>query len=245
MLKIVWLLLLICVLSCPVFAQQAGTGRLSGIVSSETGMPIEGVKVFAWQKATTDAEGRFDLPSPPSKESVVYFQKEGFRPKTLVVKAVTGPLRVVLEDDSKTAWFIPACLPTHAKTAPEGYELEFLLPKNAKVRQIEDIDYKEYVVSLVNDSKTLQLWYGPLVSPGQMVTELTLRSASFEERSIHSRTGVVVGYDQRGRTQDGLMWRSADFPGLSGTAIYKGVSQEVAMAYDRIIDSACQLDQSH
>ena len=49
--------------------------------------------------------------------------------------------------------------------------------------------------------------------------------------------------DRRGRTFDGMMWRSADFPGLSGTAIYDGVSKEVATTYDEVIDSACQLEQ--
>jgi hypothetical protein len=245
MLRIVCLLLLACVISCPVFTRQGGLDHLSGIVLSENGLPIEGVKVFAWKDATTDAEGRFELPDLPSKDSVVYFQKEGFRPKSLIVKTQTSTVKVVLEDDRKTAWFITACLARDIKGSPEGAQLEFLLPKNAKVRRIKDIDYQEYVVSLVKGSKPLQLWYGPLVSPGWTVSELTLRSASFEERSIHSKSGQLIGYDRRGKTQDGMVWRSADFPGLSASAIYEAVSGEEAATYDRIIDSACQPEQSH
>jgi hypothetical protein len=164
--RIVCLLLLGCAISHPAFTQQGGLDHLSGIVVSENGMPIEGVKIFAWKDATTDAEGRFDLPNLPSKDSVVYFQKEGFRPKSLIVKTQTGTVKVVLEDDRKTAWLIPSCLARDVKASPEGAQLEFLLPKNAKVKRIKDIDYQEYVISLAKGSKPLQLWYGPLVSPG-------------------------------------------------------------------------------
>jgi hypothetical protein len=231
--------------SLPILAEQDGLSHLSGIVISESGTSIEGVNIYAWHKATTDAEGKFDIPNQPSKDSVVYFQKERFRPTALVVKSQTNTVKVVLEDDKKTAWFIPACLAKVAKTSPKGEQLEFLLPKNAKLRGSADIDYRMYVVSLANSSKPLQLWYGPLVNGPRLVTDLTLRSASFEERSIHSRSGEMIGYDQRGKTEDGLVWRSADFPGLSAIAIYEGVSEEVSIAFDQIIDSACQLEHSH
>ena len=80
---------------------------------------------------------------------------------------------------------------------------------------------------------------------GRSIQDLMLRSAGFEERSIHSSSGEVIGYDQRGTTRDGLSWRSADFPALSGSAKYQGISEEAAPAYDTVIDSACQLRQSH
>jgi hypothetical protein len=234
------LLLLSMITDCPAFTQQAGPDNLSGIVVSENGTPIAGVKIFAWQKATTNTEGRFDLTNLPSKDSVVYFQKEDFRPKTLVVEPQTRTVQVVLEDDRKTAWFIPACSAKEVKNSHEGSWLEFHWPKNAKVKRIKDIDYVEYLVRLAKDSRPLQLWYGLFVSSEQHVTEIVIRSASFEERSIHSKSGQIIGHDQHGKTQDGMVWRSAEFPGLSASAIYEGVSAEEAATYDRIIDSACQ-----
>ena len=240
--RLVCLLLIGSIYSCPVFTRQDGPGHLSGIVISENGTPIGGVRIFAWHDVTTDAEGRFDLPSPLSKESVVYFQKVGFRPKALVVKPGTIPLRVVLEDDMKTAWLIPTCLTKDVRTSPEGYELNYLIPKNAKVRKIKDIDYQKFLISFAKERTSLELWWGPLVNAGP--DALILWSASFGERSIHGGAGGIIGYDRRGRTPDGMVWRSADFPGLSGTAIYEGVSEEAATAYDRIIDTACQLNRS-
>jgi hypothetical protein len=222
---------------CPVFTLGSDPDGLCGVVVSENGTPIEGVKIFAWQDTTTSAEGRFNFTNLPSKGSVVYFQKEGFRPKTLVVRPPTSEMKVVLEDDSKTAWLIPVC--SAKDSSHKGSWLEFYWPKNAKTRRIKDIDYAEVVISVTKDSRPLQIWYGLHVSPGQTVTKLTLNSASSEERSIHRQSGQIIGHDQRGKTQDGRMWRSADFFGMSASAIYEGVSEEDAAAYDRIIDSVC------
>jgi hypothetical protein len=242
--RIVWLALLMLIISCTMLAEQDEHDRLSGIVVSENGAPISGVKIFGWRDGTTDAEGRFAIASLPSKDSVVYFQKEGFRPKAFVFKTGTSTVKVILENDSKTAWFLPACASKDSTTSPRGYELTFSLSKRLQFKEINDIDYQEYLVSAPNETKPLQLWWGILVSPGETVRELIVSSTNFEERSIRRKSGETVGYDRRGRTQDGMAWRSADFPGLSATAIYHGVSKEVARAYDEVIDSACQLEQT-
>jgi len=140
-------------------------------------------------------------------------------------------------------------LTKHLKTSPGGTQLQFELPRYAKmIRGSKDIDYQVNLVTFRNGSKPLQIWYGPMVSPLEMEIELTIQSVSFEERSIRSftKSGQIIGYDQCGKTPDGLLWRSADFPGLSASVSYKGVSDEEAATYDRIIDSACQLlQQSH
>jgi hypothetical protein len=243
--RIACLLLLGSVICYPAFTQQGGSDHLTGIVVSENGMPVEGVRIIAWKDATTDAEGRFDLSNRPSKDSLVYIDKDGFRPTTLVIRSQTNALKVILEDDSKTTWAIPSCLERHVKTSPKGASLEFELPKNAKVRGSKDIDYQDYVMSLTNVSKPLQLGYGPMVIPFQMEIDLTLRSASFEERSIRSftKSGQIIGHDRRGKTEDGMVWRFVDLSSPSASVSYKGLSDEEAAVYDRIIDSACQLLQ--
>jgi hypothetical protein len=238
--RIACFLLFSFVTAYPVFPRQAAPDGLNGIVVSENGTPIEGVEIFAWLKATTNAEGRFNLTNVPSKDSLVYFQKEGFRPKTLVVKTQTSSLKVVLEDDRKTAWFVPACSAADAKNSHGNSWLRFSWPKNAKVRRIQDVDYVEYIVRLAKDLGSLELWFGPVVGPGRTVEDFILRSATFEERSIRSKSGRMIGYDQRGKTPDGMVWRSADFFGFSASAIYESISEEKATAYDRIIDSVCQ-----
>jgi len=243
MCRTVWLLLFGAVISWLPFTKQGGPEGVNGIVVSEDGAPIEGVRIFAKHAATTDSVGRFELPGFPTKDSVIYFQKEGFRPKALVVKPGTATMKVTLEDDSKTAWVLPLCESKATTTSPHGYELRFVVPTNLKIRKIKDIDYQEYLVGFASGTGLLQLWWGPLVSPGGTVEDLLLHSATFEERSIRRKSGETVGYDTWGRTHDGTAWRSADFPGLSGSAIYEDVSTEAATAYDRIINSACQFAQ--
>jgi hypothetical protein len=200
---------------------------MSGAVVSEDGAPIQGVKIYAWLDATTDADGRFDLSNAPHNDALIFFQKEGFRPKTLIVRAQTSTVKVVLEDDRKTAWYVPWYLADNANASPDGYELKFRLPEAAKLRKVKDIDYQEYLVSFQQDKRPLELLWGPLVMGGQSIQDLMLRSASFEERSIHSSSGEVIGYDQRGTTRDGSSWRSVDFSALSGSAKYEGIPEEV------------------
>jgi hypothetical protein len=242
--KIVWLVILSGVISRSLFTQQDGPDRLSGVVVSENGAPVSGVKIFAWHAGMTDAEGRFELPNLPTKDSVIFFQKEGFRPRPFVVKTGVSTLKVVLEDDSKSAWLIPVCAPTGASISPVGYELKFLLPVDSHIKKLKDIDYQEYLVSFGQATTPLQLWWGPLVQPGKMISDLILESASFEERSIRAKSGETLGFDTRGKSLDGKhCWRAAGFAGLSGASTYEWVPKEVATAYDRVIDSACRLDR--
>lgn len=243
--RVLLLFILSASFSALVWTKQNGQDNLIGVVVSENGAPVGGVKIFAWHDAVTNAEGRFDLPNMPSKDSVIYFQKEGFRPKASVLKVGVRTLKIVLEDDSKTAWLILACTQSDSKTSPAGQQLKFLLPKNVQTRKVTDIDYQEYLVSFMKETAPLQLWWGPLVQPGQMVDDLILRSTNFEERSVRDKSSVTIGYDRWGRTADGKAWRVAGFGGLNGAAIYEGVSKELATAYDGIIESACKLDRTH
>jgi hypothetical protein len=221
---------------------QGAHGYLSGVVVSEQGIAVPGVKIFAWHDATTDAQGRFDLPNRPDKDVVVYFDKDGFRPTAVIIKPGSETLRVILEDDSKTTWFVPACTPANTTFSTPSNDLKFLIPKHAQVRKIQDIDYQKYFVTFEKKTGPLELWWGPFVVGA--TESLILRSASFEERSIRHKSGEFVGSDFRGITLDGKFWRTANFSGLSASAIYEGVSKDAASAYDRIIDSACQLEKA-
>jgi hypothetical protein len=242
--RLIGLFLFGTIISWQVFSTQRAPAHLKGIVVAEDGMPISGVRIFAQPDGTTDADGRFDLLLQSEKEQVIYFQKEGFRPKAVVIKSESSMLKVVLEDDRKTAWFVPVCALKDTKTSPKGYELSFLLPKGASTKKLKDIDYHQYLVTFRNRTAPLQLWWGGLVQPGQLISDLILRSANFEERSIRSKSGEYWGCDRQGKSQDGMHWRAAGFAGLSGAATYEDVTDEIAKAYDRIIDSACQADIS-
>jgi hypothetical protein len=154
----VWLLLFGAVISWLPFTERGGQEDVSGIVISEDGAAIEGVKVFFTKHdATTDSAGRFKLPSLPTEDSVIYFQKEGLRPKAMVAKPGTAAMKVTLEDDSKTAWFIPLCESKQKTISPAGYELRFVMPRNVELREIKDIDYQEYLVGFAERIPALQL----------------------------------------------------------------------------------------
>lgn len=244
MYRIFWSFLAGAVFLFPLFAEQEVPNRLRGVVSAENGAPIAGVKIFAWRDTTTDAEGKFELENLPSQDSVIYFQKEGFRPKASVLKAGASSLVAVLEDDAKSAWVVPRCKGEDAGTSPFGQQLKFLLPKSSQVRKVKDIDYQEYLIAFAKDTPRLQLWWGPMVTSGKAVNDLILQSVSLNIRSIRRDSGEIIGTDHWGKTVDGKFWRSADFPGFSGASIYEGVSIETANAYNQIIDSACQLSKA-
>ncbi|WP_262489984.1 SusC/RagA family TonB-linked outer membrane protein [Hymenobacter sp. AT01-02] len=96
------LLLLAPLLACvaaPAWAQQR---RVQGVVKSDKGEPLPGVTVVVkgtTAGASTDVEGRFDLPVP--ENATLRFSYIGFLPYEVAVGSNTS-LNVTLREDSKT-----------------------------------------------------------------------------------------------------------------------------------------------
>src|SRR6266705_3597127 len=69
---------------------KSGGSRVRGNVTSKSGTPISGVGIFGdhakGQEAKTDSSGSFELPS--NSGEILHFWKEGFRPKTLILKPI-------------------------------------------------------------------------------------------------------------------------------------------------------------
>jgi len=241
MLKTV-LLCLVVAFSCVGHVNGDEREHVTGTVASEDGTPVSGVQIFAWHDAITDREGRFDLPNRPAQDEVIFFSVEGYLPTFAIIGARQTALKVVLRSDKKTAWVIPNCPPNDKHSSPDPAGIRFLLPNRARVKKVRDIDYEEFFLAFRRKDPQLELWWGTLVSAGEILGKLILASTAPDERSILNRVGRRVGSDFRGKTSDGKFWRSADFPGLEASAIYIGVSHELVSEYDRVIDSACDLE---
>ncbi|HEY8831291.1 MAG TPA: carboxypeptidase-like regulatory domain-containing protein, partial [Gemmatimonadaceae bacterium] len=69
-------------------AQVAGTGTITGTVTSDTGQPVSGVQVFLVGRgigATTDADGHFTIRGVPPGTYQLRAQRIGFTPRSTQV----------------------------------------------------------------------------------------------------------------------------------------------------------------
>ena len=107
---------------------QGVTGR----VTSASGEPLAGVTVWNMpiDKALTNEGGIFSLKLRPGDvETVLRFQRNRYRPRTLFVNG-GGNTTVVLEQAAAALWSPPVC-----KLTPEwfqAYEMAFRLPKHTR-----------------------------------------------------------------------------------------------------------------
>lgn len=217
---------------------QSGGFRVKGNVTSKSGTPVSGVGIFGdpstGQEAKTDSNGSFELPSNPGE--TLHFWKEGFRPKTLILKPSDTRLRVILLEESPPFWRVSECPTSKDHEVSLPFLPSFIVPTEAKIEKFSDVDYGKSAIAFTDNSRPLELWWGLIKKPEIRERLLISDSTVIEERWIHKTKGAF-GTDIRGQTTGGMYWRYTDFP--VGFAIYEGVSAESAELYDRIIDSAC------
>src|SRR5262249_8055016 len=110
-------------------------------------------------KAVTSEDGSFSVKNPSGEiETVLRFQRNGFRPRTLFVKQ-RDSTTVVLEQATDALWSPSVC-----KLTPEWFrvfEMAFRLPKHTRL--IRPYPDEEYVTRLIRFKKNeLQFTFGPL-----------------------------------------------------------------------------------
>lgn len=141
-----------------------------------------------------------------------------------------GLTRMIAEDMPPTRT-IPSC--TRGK--PKGkhlrsWRVRYIVPKNARVKQIKDIDYSEYRVFVNTKGKpeflTLFLGNG---SPYPLCSAAGHRLLKLPDGT--------EGTDARCITADTKVSRSTGFE--NEYAYYESVSADTAKYFDRIIDSVC------
>jgi hypothetical protein len=134
-------------------------------------------------------------------------------------------------DDTPPTWTIATCTPGKANGKRLGIRrLRYIVPKNATVRQVKEIDYREYrvFVNTKGKSEFLTLFSGN-GSP------YSLCSAA-RHRQLKLADGTE-GTDARCIKTDSKESRSTGFE--SEYAYYDSVSVDSARYFDTIVDSMC------
>jgi hypothetical protein len=208
---------------------------IRGVVVSESGEPLPGVRIQPGRDVRTDARGGFTL---DWDKVVVQFTLPGYRPVARVFQRQTDPVTVVLAKNGNDEWIPPACPARvdHRGLGPLGFgRMMFDLPVDAVVRSGRDVDY---ATSSVQFGKSwLQIGWGLNWSVGFPVLPQYFETASeIQARSIRYESQIPVS-EYRGKRTDGTYFR---FIGMSGQTIeYDHVPREAAEYFDRILDSLC------
>ena len=137
-------------------------------------------------------------------------------------------------DDSQSQRIVPTCLPGvgQARRIRSG-KLRYLVPKNAMVKQVKDIDYREYRVLLNHQGK----WEALTLFSGNGSPYSTCSAAHHQALELPDGTKGVDARCSSSTNRDVMQSRSTGFE--NEYAYYDSVSTESAGYFDKIIDSMC------
>ncbi len=234
--RIILMVLIVLMLPSLTFAQLS---LLKGTVKTKDGKPLTGVYVYfsMFAGVETDQDGIFKL-SKTARDQVISFKLQGHQPLSIILEPKTDSLNVILEEVSEDSWVIPACSEKENKQKRKDflYPLMFLIPGDAKIKSINDIDYSETFIGYKGKDKPewLKIMDGSFASSGRPLDRLFLASKQFNTKMVKLEDREWVDY--RGITIDGKHWRW--FGGISFVS-YETPSDEAAEYFDKIIDSAC------
>jgi hypothetical protein len=231
-------------------AMSARALELTGAVKSESGKPLNGVKVLTYAptnggrellgttlttqryEVTTDQNGYFRL---PSHGRLVYFKRDDLRPLTKILDLSASRIEVTMEEGAQSLWKIPLCSSLADNSQRFGIGFRILVPENMLVKKATQFENGGYLFGydvhgnievLINWSTSTSL------EPDEAYF---LGSKEFSERAWVS--GKTTGYETRGVKSDGKVWRRVSF--RWGAITYQGNSKEAAESFDRLIDGMC------
>ncbi len=229
---------------------RANASELNGIVKSESGKPLSGVRVFTdarlqdkqrlvglslstqHYETKSDQNGHFHL---RSHGKFVYFWRDDLRPLTKIVEPTTGRIEVTMEEGDRTVWRIPSCSSLTDNSQRIGIAFKVLAPESILVQKTSQFENGGYLFgnNVHGNIETLIIWSDStslLPDEGYL-----LDSPGFSERAWVS--GKTLGYDIRGVKSNGKVWRRVSF--RWGAITYQGNSKESADVFDRLIDGMC------
>jgi hypothetical protein len=219
---------------------------VKGIIVAQDGRPLHDVNVygsngtrspFVREVVKTDKDGFFRLEQPVE---VLHIREEEFRPLAVVVQPGGSELRIVLEEESRGKWIVPACSNARTGNRLIGHgDVRFSIPKGTKLKKHYAEDASSYSVYFSKHSLPVELGWAAISSPYAHDDYWILKSAHFGERWIKNLSNQPLGVDAEGEARDGKRWRRAALWDV--TASYDGISAEAAKSYDALIDSACLL----
>jgi hypothetical protein len=190
------------------------------------------------QQTTTDSSGHFEF---SDSGQLLRFEDPKYRP--LAVKAVLGgpPIRVKLEDASRTDWVVPSCEEGGDTSSRTGFFARFVLPPKMEAGPFNDEDegWRSYFI-FHKGSDTV---YADLII-STAKEELFQESGRFarskhsEQRWIKDTAGMIIGTDARGLMGRRGYWRRAIFLGHD-VADYGLNFEKRHDLLDKMIDSVC------
>jgi hypothetical protein len=214
---------------------------LSGVVRGPDGRPMEGVVVFddvlggsppQRQQAVTNGEGEFHFSDSGRKLRI---QNPKYRPLGLDVEPGAAPIRLKLQDATRSDWIVSPCNEADA-AGRIGFFAFYAIPKTMTSSPFEnDGERSLFVFPQSGESVDAEL----ILSDD---AEDTLTPESRDSRWIKDTAGAVIGMDSRWRGPHGYFWRRISFLGHD-SAGYSTKSSAHRDSLNRILDSACTARQ--
>jgi hypothetical protein len=212
------------VLSLPLFATHGMCTNISGVVTDQSGKPIEAARIDHTgapvvnapgvpnsdpaDTQTTDAAGQFHI---TTEAPAIVIRKPGYESQRLLIKSDEA-VKVVLRPIQ----------PASCKVNP---------PPRWQKRQANDIDYSGtwFVVKTREGKKGIISGSGPSYSWGAPSDRDVWSSVEYYENMYPD--GII---DARGHTSDGKYWRSKTVFGAA--AQYYGMDAAAAQELDCVMD---------
>lgn len=223
--------------------------NLRGTVLMPGGKPAPGLGVInevvggtpaQIQQVRTDSDGHFAF---ANAGQVLRIEDQRYRPLAIRVEPGKAPIRVQLEEASRSDWVVLRCGPATDSAARIGTSVLFSLPPQMTSSISNDDGLRGYFVfARGQDSSNADLYIS--VSEHETLNTMsggrTLDSEDYRRRWIKNASGLVIGIEEQDREgpKNSYYGRVATFFG-SGSAAYEVRSRTRAHFLDKIVNSAC------
>jgi hypothetical protein len=181
----------------------------------------------------TDEKGRFQF---SNSGQLLRIEDPRYRPLALAVEPGASPVRVRLEDASRSDWKLTPCSQADSD-GRVGFSILFRLPRTMESSPFDsDGVHSLFIFPHGSSAPEAELILSDFAE--SRTTLGTADSSSGTQRWIKDGSGKVIGVDTRGGTRRVGSWRNTLFFPYdeAGYRLQKG---EPITDLDRIIDSAC------
>jgi hypothetical protein len=208
--------------------------RLTGIVKTSDGKPIEKAWIRPGFVNETDKDGKFVIEK--FSEKFLIITKESFRP---LIKKLNGEteVEIVLERESENGRLMISECTKKSGGKIVGANLKISVPKGFNSKKGNDVDYSAFTLFPKNDQKYVLFGIsGGNASSGfprdewiNSTDKLNIRTVTNGKREI--------GFDYYGQTNDGKYWRYLQI--VDEYISFMVDTTERKDVFDKIIESAC------
>ena len=215
---------------------------LHGSVLDPHSNPVEGLLVFddvlggsppERHRAITDEKGRFQF---SNSGQLLRIEDPRYRPLALAVEPGGSPVRVRLEDASRSDWKLSSCSQADSESRV-GFSILFRLPTTMESSPFDnDGVHTVFIFPHGSSAPEAELNLSNFADSG--MTLGAADSSSGTQRWIKDGSGKAIGIDARGGARGVGSWRNTLFfpHDEAGYRLQKG---EPTTDLDGIIDSAC------